>query len=100
MPQFSWMGNNSHGFGGSGSMFNLAGNNAGFNLGYKPPTNYETTETDAAKTLKDSEEATGGAGVSDAGGEPKPGEVIGQGFKDAGNIISNMYSGSSGSIFS
>ena len=107
MPQFPWMGNTSHGFGGyggGGSMFNLAGNNAGFNLG-NFNKGYETTETDAKKTLDESEDESGGGG-NDGGGEetggggPTPGEVMGQGFKEAGNIMANMYGGNSGSIFS
>ena len=104
--QFSWMGNNAHGYGGSGSMFDIAGNNAGFDIGNFTENavggfkdfmankfgGNKNTEQKANETLEKSAEETGG--------DPTPGEAIGQGFKDAGNIMANMYRGSSGPIFS
>jgi len=97
MPQFSWMNNNAHGFGGAGSMFNLAGNNAGFNLGFnKPATDDKVTEIDATKSLEESKKEMGALGVM----EKKDAQQLGQGFQQAGQQIANMYSGSSGPIFS
>ena len=109
MPSFSWMmnqGQGTSGAGGSGSMFDIAGQNLGLSAGgstqgegwqygYRQPPTVENNignETVANKTLESSEE--------ELGPDPTPGERIGAGFKQAGQQIANMYSGSSGPIFS
>lgn len=111
-PQMPWMMNTSHGFGGSGSMFDIAGQNLGFDkndpayggqgdVSLNQQLSSYGSESDAHETLKKSKDVT----PPTPGGEEEIeegdwGSAVSQGFQQAGSQISNMYNQGSGSIFS